>query len=221
MKLAIIGIGQLGSQLFRAAQGPERLVIDQMPKALEKVADVAELGTSTQLSAAASCQVVAAALPAPFCPDAFQQLCPHLQPGTIVINFATGWLIPDELRKEFPQLKLVEAKLVGSAVGISEGLKSLFVLGIQDEELCKTIQSCFPPFRFIMGDTSIVKHINTCATATALRAAVQLQRELAEFPQEMINAATAGLMPGVLISYERNTLGEFARNILEQVQKES
>ena len=56
----------------------------------------------------------------------------------------------------------------------------------------------------------------------ALSAALELEEELQAkgIPEEMINTAVGGLMPGVLISYSKGTLGEFARKVEADLRKE-
>ena len=127
MSFALIGPGKLGRVLFQAAAGP-RLVIGRSPEGLEPFRDRAELGISTRLADAAQCQVAAAAVPAGACAQVFADLCPQLPAGNILLNFATGWDIPQELVEQYPRLHLLNVKLVGSAIGISHGLKGLAVV---------------------------------------------------------------------------------------------
>ena len=222
MKFALVGPGQLGQQVFKAAVG-ERLIVGEDLMAADTFGKEAELGVTTDMTQAAQCQVAAVCVPPAGCAAAFQQLCPNLAPGSIVLNFSTKWVIPQELREQFPQLQLLEAKLVGSAVSLSYGLYKVVVLGTQDSELTKLIQETLPGMNVVAGDYTLVKDINTLATKTALVAALSLEKELTAqgLAPEIIKAAVGGLMPGVLISYSNDTLGGFAREIVKQLKEEA
>lgn len=221
MKVALIGPGQLGRVVFRAAAG-ERLVICEALSDAEAMKDQAELGLSTEMKAAGQCQVAAVTVPAPACPGVFDSLCPHMAPGSIVLNFATGWVIPEELRARYPQIFLLEAKVIGSAMGMAQGLKGMIVLGCDREDIVAQVREALPGLKFQPGDSQIAKFINTLGTKVALSAALELEEELQAkgIPEEMINTAVGGLMPGVLISYSKGTLGEFARKVEADLRKE-
>lgn len=60
------------------------------------------------------------------------------------------------------------------------------------------------------------------ATEAALRAVIALERELSDLgvPRALIDAALGGTVPGVSLSYQRGTLGGFARKIVQQIEEE-
>lgn len=221
MKFALVGPGHLGRNIFHAAAG-QRLVVGE-PDCDGGLAREAELGYTTRLQDAASCQTVAVTVPPGACDEIFQTLCPLMQPGSILLNFSTKWYIPDQLRQKFPQLHLLNAKLAGSAWGLSLGLGCLVVLGPADEALAEQVRSCLPGLNIMPGDYAWVENINTQATRAALLAAVGLERELTAqgVPSEMVKAVVEGLMPGVIVSYSRGTLGGFAQSIVDSIQKKS
>ncbi|WMJ83991.1 hypothetical protein ACS3UN_12985 [Oscillospiraceae bacterium LTW-04] len=222
MNFALIGPGQLGRVIFHAATG-QRLVIGRNAAEAQVVCPNAELGYSTQLQSAAQCQIVAVALPAHACEEVFDSLCSFMPPESILLNFSTSWDIPKALRERFPSLYLLDSKVVGSALGMARGMKSLIVLGSTDEHTTGKVQMSLPGLTIQMGDYRLVKKVNTVATKTALAAALALEKELSEqgIPSEMVKAATEGLMPGVLISYSQGTLGEFAKSMINTLKNES
>ena len=61
------------------------------------------------------------------------------------------------------------------------------------------------------------------AQLAALRAVIALERELSDLgvPRALIDAALGGTVPGVSLSYQRGTLGGFARKIVQQIEEES
>ncbi len=219
MSFAVIGPGKLGSILFQAAAGP-RLVIGRSPEHLEPFRAQAELGVSTRLEDASQCQVTAVAVPAGACEQVFQELCPHLPPEHIVLNFSTNWDIPQTLVQQFPQLHLLNAKLVGSAIGISHGLKGLAVTNAARDNILARMRACLPGLELMAGDPARVRDINTRATRAALSAAVELEKELdaQNIPAPLIQAAAGCLMPGVLIAYQNGQLGGFAQKIVDELR---
>ena len=219
MKFALIGPGQLGREIFHAAAG-QRLLIGEGPCADEALAQEAELGYSSHLWDAAECQVAAVTVPASACGEIFNALCPLMEPGSILLNFATNWDIPEALRERFPCLRLLEAKLLGSAPGMARGLESLVVLSGGEEAIADRVRTYLPGLRIIAGDGDKVRSVNVQATRAALSAAVALERALEEqgIPADLIGAAVGGLMPGVLLSYRAGTLGAFAQEIVSQLK---
>lgn len=219
MSFALIGSGKLGRVLFQAA-APSRLVIDMRPENLEPFRGQAELGVTTRLADAAQCQVTAAAVPAGACDEVFKTLCPQLPAGHIFLNFSTNWDIPQELAEQYPQLHLLNVKLVGSAIGISHGLKGLAVVAQASGQVLEQIQKALPGLEMTAGDPIAVREINTRATRAALEAAVALEKELAglNVPAPMIRAAVGCLMPGVVIAYQNNELGGFAQKIVDELR---
>lgn len=219
MSFAVIGSGKLGRVLFQAASAP-RLVIDMRPENLEPFRSQAELGVSTQLADAAQCQVTAAAVPAGACAEVFSTLCPQLPAGHIFLNFSTNWDIPQDLAEQYPQLHLLNVKLVGSAIGISHGLKGLAVVAKASDEVLDQIRKCLPGLELTTGDPIAVRDINTRATRAALAAAVALEKELSALnvPEPMIRAAAGCLMPGVIIAYQNGELGGFAQKIVDELR---
>lgn len=219
MSLAVIGPGKLGKILFQAAAGP-RLVIGRSPERLESFRGQAELGVTTRLADAARCQVTAVAVPAGACQEVFETLCPQLPAEHILLNFSTNWDIPRELAEQYPQLHLLNVKLVGSAIGISHGLKGLAVVAQASGQVLEQLQRALPGLELMAGDPIAVRDINTRATRAALSAAVALEKELAglNVPAPMIRAAAGCLMPGVIIAYENNQLGGFAQKIVDELR---
>lgn len=218
MKLAIIGGGQLGRQLF-SASSCERLIIDTLPQCPEYFAS-AELGYSTDMKDAAKCDVVALAVPPAVCPKVMEQICPILSAGTIVLNFPTKWTMPEELKTAYPQLKLLESKLLGSAVGLSKGLEALILLSDTDADTEKKVQECLPKLNVAVGDWAKVPYLNAEASRAALVAAVELEKKLLGegYAEEVVKSLVGGLMPGILVSYRNDTLGGFGREIVNSLK---
>ncbi|MGE4277560.1 MAG: hypothetical protein AB7E30_10360 [Lawsonibacter sp.] len=219
MKFALIGAGQLGREIFRAAAG-QRLVVDMAVGDAGALFQNAELGCTTHLWAAAECQMVAVTVPANACGEIFNTLCPLMQPGSVLLNFSTNWDIPEGLRDRFPYLRLLDAKLLGSAAGMAQGMESLVVLDGSEGAIIDRVRDYLPGLKIISGDCFQVRSINVQATKAALSAAIALEKSLESqgVPADMIGTAVGGLMPGVLVSYHAGTLGAFGREVVSQLK---
>ena len=223
MKLAIIGAGQLGYQLYRAAPTAQRLLIDTRPSCPEYFAD-AELGYTTNLKDAAQCDIVAMAVPPAACQGILETICPVLKAGTIVLNFPTKYLMPQELKDKFPAVKLLESKLLGSAVGLSRGLEHLVILdeANTDAQTAEQVKACLSGLKVTVGDYRIVPKVNSFAMKAALADAIRLEKDLRGqgYGDDVVKAVVGGLMPGSIISYVADTLGEFGRDLVEELRQE-
>ena len=221
MKLAIIGAGQLGYQLFTAAPTAERLLIDTR-ETCPAYFSGAELGYSRNLKDAGMCDIVAMAVPPAACQSILETICPVMKEGSIVLNFPTKYLMPQDLKSAFPALHLLESKLLGSAVGLSKGLDHLVILSQADQAVVEQIKSCLSGLKFTVGDYTIVPKVNNFGMKAALAAAIQLEKDLRQqgYSEEVIKPAVGGLMPGSIISYAADTLGEFGRELVEELRKQ-
>lgn len=220
MKLAIIGAGQLGYQLFNAAPAAERMLIDTRADCPAHFAN-AELGYSRNLKDAAKCDIVALAVPPAACQKILETICPVMKDGSVILNFPTKYLIPQELKDAFPAVNLMESKLLGSAVGLSRGLDHCVILSEADEPVVERIKLCLSGLKFAVGDYLMVPKINSFGMKAALAAAIKLEEDLRRqgYSEEMIKPAVGGLMAGSIISYAANTLGEFGLELVEELKQ--
>lgn len=219
MKLAIIGAGQLGYQLFSAAPTAQRLLIDTRETCPEYFSG-AELGYSRNLKDAATCDIVALAVPPAACQSILETICPVMKEGSIVLNFPTKYLLPQDLKAAFPKVNLLESKLLGSAVGLSKGLDHLVILSETDNAVVEKIKTCLSGLKFTVGDYLIVPKVNNFGMKAALAAAIQLEKDLHQqgYGEEVIKPAVGGLMAGSIISYAAGTLGEFGLELVEELR---
>ena len=209
MEFVLIGPGQLGQLLLRQA-GRDCLVIGQDADSTRQIGELYGCPWTTKIERAAEGEVIAVVIPASAVPS--------------VLNFATAVDIPQNLREKRPDLVWSEAKLVGSAVGMAHGLPCMIVLGEHDPALLRRVQNSLPGLadQVTLGDAALVPGVNRAATEAALRAVIALERELSDLgvPRALIDAALGGTVPGVSLSYQRGTLGGFARKIVQQIEEE-
>lgn len=222
MEFVLIGPGQLGQLLLREAV-QDCLVIGRDAGRARQTGEQYGCPWTTDLTRAAAGQVIAVAVPAPAVADVLEQVASCARPGAAVLNFATAADIPQTVRDKRPDVIWSEAKLVGSAVGMAAGLPCAIVLDAHDPALLRRVQNSLPGLadRILLGDPAQVPIINRAATAAALRAVISLERELTAqgIPRALIDAALAGTVPGVALSYQRGTLGGFARQIAREIEQ--
>lgn len=220
MKLAIIGAGQLGYQLFKAASTAERMVIDTREVCPSYFAD-AELGYSRNLKDASECGIVALAVPPAACQKILETICPIMKDGSVILNFPTKYLIPQEMKDAYQNLNLMESKLLGSAVGLDKGLDHCVILSKAEEPVVERIRQGLSGLKFTVGDYTLVPKVNSYGMKAALAAAIQLEKDLREqgCSEEIIKPAVGGLMAGSIISYAANTLGEFGLELVEELKQ--
>ena len=223
MEFVLIGPGQLGQLLLRQA-GRDCLVIGQDADSTRQVGELYGCPWTTKIERAADGEVIAVVVPASAVPPVLEQVASCAKPGAVVLNFATAVDIPQNLREKRPDLVWSEAKLVGSAVGMAHGLPCMIVLGEHDPALLRRVQNSLPGLadQIILGDAALVPGVNRAATEAALRAVIALERELTDLgvPRALIDAALGGTVPGVSLSYQRGTLGGFARKIVQKIEEE-
>lgn len=223
MEFVLIGPGQLGQLLLRQA-GRDCLVIGRDADSTRQVGELYGCPWSTKIERAAEGEVIAVVVPAAAVPSVLEQVASCAKPGAVVLNFATAADIPHQLREKRPDLVWSEAKLVGSAVGMAYGLPCMIVLGEHDPALLRRVQNSLPGLadQINLGDAALVPGVNRAATEAALRAVIALERELTDLgvPRALIDAALGGTGPGVSLSYQRGTLGGFARKIVQQIEEE-
>ena len=223
MEFVLIGPGQLGQLLLRQA-GRDCLVIGQDADSTRQIGELYGCPWTTKIERAAEGEVIAVVVPASAVPSVLEQVASCAKPGAVVLNFATAVDIPQNLREKRPDLVWSEAKLVGSAVGMAHGLPCMIVLGEHDPALLRRVQNSLPGLaaQITLGDAALVPTVNRTATEAALRAVIALERELSDMgvPSALIDAALGGTVPGVSLSYQRGTLGGFARKIVQQIEEE-
>lgn len=223
MKFVLIGPGQLGQHLLQAATG-ERLVIGKTEEDAQRLANLVGAAWSADVEQAGNGDLIAVVVPADATNTVLYTLAQVVKSGALVLNFATAVSIPDELRQKRPDIHWLEAKMVGSAVAMAHGMRCAITLGTTDTALLKRVQRCFPDLAdcFLLTDPTLAPKVNTLATKAALHAVIALEEELSacQIPQPLIDAALSCTFPGVILSYQKGTLGGFAQKIAAQIRAE-
>lgn len=224
LKVAVVGAGRMGS--IAAGQLPadvEKLVIDTDLKKAEAVAKACGAKASSEMSAAADADILMLVLPTPAIPAAAESAAKAAKPGAILLNMATNGKVPAELSDKFPQLRFVDAKIIGHANSMRLGAPCYVVVNTEDEKEFEKISHVLSGYKkVVMGDSSLVPLINTVGSTEGIRAAVQCRKLLKQYnvPKEWEDIVIYTVCAGTMRSYVDGDLGEFARTLADRLEKE-
>ena len=224
MKLAIIGCGLMGSGIASlAAPEAKLLLIDREADRARALAEAHGGAWSTDLLAAAEADIVCVVLPAPAIEEAFRALAGALRPGALALDMATKGAIPAEVKARRPDVRFLEAKIVGAGIGVSLGLRALLVVDTEEGPTLAALRAALPGFGYILsGDPSLVARVNARGSYWGVRAAVETEEELRRMglPEEWVKAASGCLVPGSTLGYSQGRMGRFNQEIAAQVLEE-
>lgn len=209
-----------------AEQLPEdmrKIVIDQDLAAAQRIA--AKIGGTASDDYAALCDadMVLLVLPAPVIPEAAASAAEHLDPGAVILNMSTKGTIPEDLKKEYPGIRFVDAKIIGHADSMRQGAPCLVVVGTEDEELLAKVRHVLSGYDSVVsGDPSLVPVLSTIASTEGIRAAVRVKQQAIKhgIPEEWLKPLIYTVAAGTMRAYVDGNMGEFARKIAEQFEKE-
>ena len=134
------------------------------------------------------------------------------------INMATA-LSTNSIRGRFPSCKVYGLKYMGHSRDLMENGNGLF---ISEDQLPDPIVDLFKPLGEIVKDSEDrLSEINKLATFFAVKTAVEIEDDFIRknYPPAYIKRALASLAPEVIRSYSEGTLGHFAQEIVNEIQK--
>lgn len=219
---AVIGAGRMGSVI--AGQLPpdtRKIIIDSDLKKARRLANAVDGIGSDTLNSAAEADLIAVVLPAPAVNETTLQLIDQAEPGTIILNMATAAAIDPFLQHKRPDILLIDAKIIGHAQSISAGEPGIIVVGTEEDATLEKIRSRLPGFQAVVsGDPNLVAHINRTASTEGIRAAVRVRHQLSEYsiPDEWIDVAIRTVCAGTLKAFVEDNLGDFARELVKEIQ---
>lgn len=223
VKLAVIGCGLMGSGIASlAAPDAELILIDREGERARALAEALHGSWSDNLSAAAAADIVAVVLPAPEIAGAFNALAHIARPGAILLDMATKGVLPSGVREARPDVRFHEARILGSGLAVSLGLKALLVLDTAEEAVLAALRAALPGFSGIVpGDVTLIPRINARGAYLGIRAAAEMEWELRGMglPESWVKAASGCLLPGSALGYSQDRMGAFNRRIAEEIQR--
>ncbi|MFO7171449.1 MAG: NAD(P)-binding domain-containing protein [Bacillota bacterium] len=221
MKVAIIGAGRMGSLLANRLPGNVRKVIisRRRASAVELADEVGGIAADT-LSAVRGCAVVFLAVPGPVLPNLLPDLAPHLEPEALVVNMATE-VDTGDLAAQFPDLRLVAAKVIGHAREMVQGSPGIVVLDRvtpREEEVLANLLGGLGPV--IRDREAKVMLANTAVAEEMVRAEQNLRRRLEDLGLEpdLIRIAIRTTAPGVLRSLSAGDAGPFVQDVIRRLR---
>lgn len=219
MKIGLAGIGKLGtammtqwhkSNLSIGFYHPDRSKAEQFA---EKFPNGRPL-TDDELK---QMDVILLALPAGKVISFIESMFP-VESSIDFINMATA-LSTNSIRGRFPSCKVYGLKYMGHSRDLMENGNGLF---ISEDQLPDPIVDLFKPLGEIVKDSEDrLSEINKLATFFAVKTAVEIEDDFIRknYPPAYIKRALASLAPEVIRSYSEGTLGHFAQEIVNEIQK--
>lgn len=200
-KVAIVGAGRLGRLLAeRLPAGCRKVVIDRQRTAAQAVADEVGGVATDSLAAVRGASAVLLTVPDAAVAGLLSDLAAFLEPEAVVVNLAAG-LPTAELAAQFPALRLVGAKLLGTAGEMLRGAPGALVIegaSPADErfvaELLSGLGTLLPGREVEAQQAVAVVHEEL---AHALESARRRLHDLGLAPQ-LIDATLGAAAPGVL-----------------------
>lgn len=224
LKVAIIGAGRMGSIVGKQLPGDvEKIIIDtDEAKAKELAAAIG--GTyATELSAVKDADVVDVVLPTPAINPVMAELAAIVKDGAILMNMATGAFVDDAIRAKNPRIQIIDTKIIGHAMSMSQGSPCYVVVKTEDDKAFETIAYILPAYKKVVkGDADIVGKINSIGSGEGIRAAVKVRKMLKEYaiPKDWEDIVIYTVCAGTMRSYVENDLGHFARELADRLEAE-
>lgn len=222
-KIAVIGAGKMGGFIARQLPPSEVIIIDRDWLKAGQLASSLGTKAASNMAEAGTADLVIMAVPGPAVGRVAAELAPQLAAGAIIINVATGETVGQEIKAAFPALCFIEAKIIGNAVFMEMGGRSIMVIDSTDPARLEQLRLVFPGFTEVMaGDVDMVPAINELATAEALKMGVNLCRRLERMgaPEPWRDIIIESVCAGTLAAYARRELGPFALAMAEALASE-
>jgi 3-hydroxyisobutyrate dehydrogenase-like beta-hydroxyacid dehydrogenase len=222
MKVGIVGTGRMGRNLAeRMSTRHEVVLYDSEPAAARAVADslqVRSAGSLAEMDVAAFVLAV---------PDSAVKACVdrlvELQTPTLILSVATN--ISREILREIAgdKANCLNVKIIGHAGEMSRGAQPVIVIDQGRPDQVEIAWQLFEPVgNVVVGEADLVKTINVIATQQALKAAVEIERQLERAgvtDPVLVQGALIQVAPGVFKAFAENDLGPFGRGLVAQLRE--
>lgn len=139
----------------------------------------------------------------------------------VFINMATKQST-SALRNKYPTLHLLGLKLTGHAESLRKYGEGLFVTESSLDQYTEAAERFSHAGRVIEDAENTVEKVNKLITTHAVQAARKLEVDMEEkgYSSIYIEQALRAVMPEVVRAYAKGELGQFARGIVEEIEKE-
>jgi pyrroline-5-carboxylate reductase len=220
--VAIIGLGQLGRLVAKRCDSEiNKLLCSRNPEKASELASTIHKASAVTIDFVKEADAVIFALPANEVKTFYQNHKNYFKPEAWLINPAT-LVQTSELQQEFSNSKWIGMKILGSVRELENGQRGVLVTNHNVVGSTKILQRLFHPLGDVLaGDENWVTQCNSIATRHALSASMQIEQEMSalSLPSSLTHAAMTLVAKGVLQSYADNTLGHFAKGILDTIKR--
>ena len=226
--VAVVGAGRMGSVV--AQQLPEntkKIIIDIDLNKARLLSEKVDGTPSDNINTAGGADMVAVVLPTPAVNETVNQLLYIAKKGVIILNMATTAHIDPGLIQKNKDVFIIDAKIIGHAMSISKGEPGIVVVKCNDAGIFYLIKEQLAGFhKVIQGDADLVERINKIGSTEGIKAAVGMRKKLSaldvpdDWPNEWIDVAIRTVCAGTMKSFTENDLGHFARQLVNQLEKE-
>jgi 3-hydroxyisobutyrate dehydrogenase and related beta-hydroxyacid dehydrogenases len=224
LTVAIIGSGRMGGVVGR--QLPEdvkKIIIDiDEPKAKALAMEI-DGAYALTLDAVKDADVISVVLPTPAINSVMDELTGIAKDGAILINMATNGTVDTNIVAKNNKLHIIETKIIGHAMSMSQGSPSYVVVNTEDKEIFSIIKQILPGYKkVVMGDTKIVPDIVKIGSTEGIRAAVTVRKLLKKYniPKDWEDIVIYTVCAGTMRSYVENDLGHFAKELSDKLEAE-
>ncbi|UMZ73898.1 NAD(P)-binding domain-containing protein [Natranaerofaba carboxydovora] len=231
MKIGLIGIGRLGSQIakYLLLAQKEILAYHQDKEKAENFCReydyYGKIEPTNDIKEISNTDVVILTLPSEVTLDVARTLKKVLKKDQWVINTATEVYLT-ELKSELSKESIVAAKIIGNAYEIEKGEKPGIVLDGHNEKLVEKSVNLFSNLGYaIKGDEKDVSKINKIGAIEAIRTVLRIEKRLdennIELDDEMYNAFLNNVVAGTVKTYSMGNIGPFLEKVITQLKKET
>jgi hypothetical protein len=224
LTVAIVGAGRMGGVVGR--QLPEdvkKIIIDIDEEKAKSLAE--EIGGiyAISLDGAKDADIISVVLPTPAINSVMDELTGIAKDGAILMNMATNGTVDIKIVAKNDKLHIVETKIIGHAMSMSQGSPSYVVVNTEDKGIFNKVQYILPGYKkVVMGDTKIVPDIARIGSTEGIRAAVAVRKLLKQYniPKDWEDIVIYTVCAGTMRSYVENDLGHFAKELADRLEAE-
>lgn len=224
LKVAVIGAGRMGSIVGKQLPNDvEKLVIDTDEIKAKALAEEIGGTYALTLDAAKDADIIDVVLPTPAVNPVMSQLADIAKDGAILMNMATAAFIDEAVRAKNPKIHIVDTKIIGHAMSMSQGSPCFVVVNTQDQGVFEKIQYILPGYKKVVkGNSDVVSEINSIGSGEGIRAAVKVRKMLKKYniPKDWEDIVIYTVCAGTMRSYVENDLGHFARELADKLEAE-
>lgn len=222
-KIVVVGAGKMGGFIAKQLPPAEITIIDHDHRLAGQLASSLGAKAGDSMGEIGTAGLIIIAVPGPAVDQAASEIAQRTVAGTIIINVATNKAVGREIKTAFPGLRFVEAKIIGNAVFMEMGARSIMVVDSTDPATLDQLRRFFLGFTSVVsGDVDMVPAINELAAAEALKTGVNLRRRLEKMgtPEGWRDIVIESVCAGTLAAYARQELGPFALAMIEALTLE-